>query len=67
MTRCHVSIQQPHRRYRHNEFAVNIVVDVPGIEVAAHAHREDIYIAIADAFRAARRQLQDRVELRRAS
>lgn len=72
MTRCEVVIDQPHRRHRQgNEFEVRVVIEAPGIELAvSHALREDIYIAIADAFRAARRQLiegYDRVELRRAS
>jgi ribosomal subunit interface protein len=68
MTRCHVTIGQPHHRRRHGDpFDVRVVVDVPGIEVVAHAVREDVYIAIADAFRAIRRQLQDQIGLRRES
>jgi putative sigma-54 modulation protein len=66
MTRCHVSINQPHHRRRHGDpFDVRVVVDVPGIEVVAHALRDDVYIAIADAFRAVRRQLQDQIGSRR--
>jgi ribosomal subunit interface protein len=63
---CHVCVQAPHRR-RHQGtlFHVRIDLTVPGDTVvvnrtpaADHAH-EDVYVAIRDAFDAARRQLED--------
>lgn len=64
---CQVTISQPHKRHRHGaEFCVNVVLDIPGGEIAAsHVRHEDIYVAVADAFRAARRQLTDHVDLSR--
>lgn len=62
ITKCRVNITQPHKRHRHGrEFNVSIVLEVPGDEIATtHIHHEDVYVAVADAFRAARRQLFDR-------
>src|SRR5688572_2103961 len=67
ITTCHVTISQPHKRHRHgSEFNVSIVLEVPGSEIAVtHVRHEDIYVAVADAFRAARRQLSNQVDLRR--
>ncbi len=65
---CHVTIERPHRHQRQQseQFHVSLRVEVPGAELANthHTHR-DIYVAIADAFRTARRQLQDFVDVRR--
>lgn len=67
ITSCRVVIEQPHRHsHQGNLFNVRIHVNMPGHnEVVVsrnpgedHAH-EDPYVAIRDAFRAARRQLQD--------
>jgi ribosome-associated translation inhibitor RaiA len=68
ITKCSVVIGLPHRRHRHgSDFAVNLVVEVPGAEIAVtHAGHVDIYVAIADAFRAAKRQLHDRIDARRS-
>jgi len=63
---CHVVIEAPHRRSRHGRlYGIRIDITVPGGEVVVsqqgpkdHAH-EDVYVALRDAFRAARRQLQD--------
>jgi ribosome-associated translation inhibitor RaiA len=67
ITTCRVNITQPHKRHRHgSEFNVSIVLEVPGNEIAAtHIRHEDVYVAVADAFRAARRQLSDRIDVRR--
>ncbi len=67
ITKCGVVIAQPHKRHRHGrEFHINVVMEIPGGEVVAtHIGHEDIYVAVADAFRAARRQLQDRNDVRR--
>jgi cold shock CspA family protein/ribosome-associated translation inhibitor RaiA len=69
---CRVTIEAPHKHHQTgNLFAVRIDLRYPGGEVAAtrgpsahHAH-EDVYVALRDAFKAARRQLQDRVRVQR--
>ena len=70
--RCSVVIEQPHRNQRQgNQFHIRVDIAVPDhvIEVSRDAghdpKHEDIYIAIADAFRAARRQLQDYSQIQR--
>jgi ribosome-associated translation inhibitor RaiA len=65
---CRVFVMQPHRRHRTGkDFEVHVHLAIPGDEIAAsHIHSEDIYIAVADAFRAARRQLLDRRSVRRS-
>lgn len=67
IVRCHVKIEQPHKSQRHGrEFEVHVVLEIPGNDIAVSKVRhEDIYVAIADAFRAARRQLLDQLEHRR--
>jgi ribosome-associated translation inhibitor RaiA len=69
---CATWIEQPHRSARKgNTFRVRVELAVPGETLVVsrdsgtdHAH-EDVYVAIADAFRAARRQLQDHARVRR--
>jgi cold shock CspA family protein/ribosome-associated translation inhibitor RaiA len=66
--RCHVTVEAPHRHHRQgNLFAVRIMIDVPGGQVAVthdnpqdHAH-EDAHVAVRDAFAAAVRRLEDHV------
>ena len=67
ITKCGVVIAKPHKRHRHGDgFQVSVVLEVPGVEIAVtHAMHEDVYVAVADAFRAARRQLQHHVDMRR--
>lgn len=62
-----VRLDQPHRSHRHGrEFEVHVHVEIPGQDILVrHAKSEDVYIAIADAFRAARRQLIERVDHQR--
>jgi ribosomal subunit interface protein len=63
---CHVVIEAPHRHSHHGRlYDVRVDITVPGDEIVVshqgpkdHAH-EDIYVALRDAFHAARRQLQD--------
>jgi ribosome-associated translation inhibitor RaiA len=66
--RCHVWISLPHRPRRHGAtFNVKLVLTVPGSElVVAHeqAH-SDVYLALANAFSAARRELCDHAQIRR--
>ena len=67
IVRCHVVVDQPHKHHRQGrEFEIHLVLSVPGEDIAARVRHEDVYVAIADAFRAARRQLKDQVEVRRA-
>jgi cold shock CspA family protein/ribosome-associated translation inhibitor RaiA len=72
ITSCRVLIQAPHLRQQRGQlYRVRIDLTVPGREIVVkrdpmeHAPHEDLYIAIRDAFRAARRQLQDYVRERR--
>lgn len=64
---CTVTVSQSGKRHRHgSEFCVNVVLDVPGGEItASNVSDEDVYVAIADAFRRIRRQLADHVDLQR--
>jgi cold shock CspA family protein/ribosome-associated translation inhibitor RaiA len=71
ITRCEVLVETPHRHRRQgNAFHVRVRLTVPGGEiVVSHdpgpegAH-EDAYVALRDAFLAARRQLEDHVRAR---
>jgi cold shock CspA family protein len=68
---CRVAIEAPHRHHQQgNLYTVTIDVRFAGGEAIAnrapdanHAH-EDVYVALRDAFKAARRQLQDRMRVR---
>jgi ribosomal subunit interface protein len=69
---CRVTVEAPHKhQHQGNLYSVKVDLRFPGGEVVAsrdpsahHAH-EDAYVAVRDAFKAARRQLQDRVRVRR--
>lgn len=63
---CRVVVEQDHSRHHQgNFFRVSVDVKVPGHEVAVSRNpgkndlREDPYVAVRDAFDAARRQLED--------
>jgi cold shock CspA family protein/ribosome-associated translation inhibitor RaiA len=66
IVRCHVIVEAPHQHPRQGKlFEVRIDLTVPGTEIAIgqshpadHSH-EDPYVALRDAFRAARRKVQD--------
>lgn len=66
ITSCRVVIEAPHKHQHKGQlYVVHIDITLPGKEIvvsrhpdAHHAH-EDIYVAIRDAFNAARRQLED--------
>jgi cold shock CspA family protein len=68
---CRVAIEAPHRHHQQGKlYSVRIDVRFSGGEAVAnrapdanHAH-EDVYVALRDAFKAARRQLQDRMRVR---
>jgi len=68
ITGCHVVIAQPHRHQRRGRlYTVRVDLVVPGGEIVVnrdhhldHAH-EDVFVALRDAFDAARRRLEDHV------
>lgn len=70
---CRVTIEAPHKHHRQGKlYGVKVDLHLPGGELvvsrepdAHHAH-EDVYVALRDAFDAARRRLQDYVRVRRA-
>jgi len=72
ITSCRVVLEAPHRHHHQgNVYLVRIQLSVPHRELVVdrgpaenHAH-EDVYVAVRDAFKAMRRQLEDYVrELR---
>jgi len=72
ITSCRVTVEAPHKHHQQgNLYTVRVDLHYPGGETVAnrspsahHAH-EDVYVALRDAFKAARRQLQDRLRVRR--
>ncbi len=58
---CRVVIEQPARhQQRGKEFVVHVDLKVPGGEIAVNRdHHEDVYVALRDAFDAARRKLEE--------
>ena len=65
ITSARVVVERPHRQHRHGTlFHVRVDLHVPGHEVvvsrepAEHHEHEDVYVAIRDAFDAARRLLE---------
>lgn len=71
--RCQVVIERPHQHRRQGQhYHVRVTLAVPGPDVevsrdhALDGAHEDLYVAIRDAFRAARRQLEDHARRQRA-
>lgn len=70
ITACSVVVEARHRHHHQGKlYHVRIELMVPGRQIVvhrdpaeAHAH-EDLHVAIRDAFKAARRQLQDHVRI----
>jgi ribosome-associated translation inhibitor RaiA len=70
--RCDVVVELPHQHQRHGRrYHVRVTVALPGPDVVASrepgrdgAH-EDLYVALRDAFRATRRQLEERSRIAR--
>lgn len=66
----HVVVEMPDRhKHKGGLFSIHIQITIPGEDISVsrkqddeHAH-EDIYVTIRDAFKAARRQLEDRVRI----
>jgi ribosome-associated translation inhibitor RaiA len=56
---CFVTIERPHRGHLSaSPFQIRITIGVPGTRLSvAHQSSKDAYVAIADAFRDARKQL----------
>jgi ribosomal subunit interface protein len=68
MIGCHVTVDQPHRhRHQGGQFEVRINIHLPGRgEVAVNRqHAEDVYVALRDAFDAAKRILEEHIRLQR--
>lgn len=66
ITSCRVVVEHPHQhRHQGGHFVVRLHIGVPGGEIVVnHDRSEDVYIAVRDAFDAARRQLEDHVQRR---
>ena len=64
---CHVSVERPHRHHQHGAaFEIHVVLGVPGAQIAvSHPSSTDPYVALGDAFRAARRRLLEHTEQQR--
>lgn len=61
ITSCRVVVELPHKHHQQGkQFNVRIDIGVPGSEIAVNRdHAEDVYVALRDAFDAAKRQLED--------
>ncbi|TXT24361.1 MAG: sigma 54 modulation protein/ribosomal protein S30EA [Gallionellaceae bacterium] len=61
ITSCRVVVGEPHKHQRQGkQFNVRVDIGLPGREiVATRDHDEDVYVALRDAFDAAKRQLED--------
>lgn len=61
ITGCHVTLEVPHKhKHQGKDCTVRIDVRVPGGELVVNRdHHEDMYVALRDAFDAAKRQLED--------
>ena len=59
--RCRVVLESPHRHQHQGKlYNLNIYMTVPGTElIVTREPHEDLYVAIRDSFRAARRKLED--------
>jgi thioredoxin reductase len=71
---CKIAVEAPHRHQRKGRhYRVRIDLTVPGKELVVGHHpqlspaHEDLAVALRDAFRAARRELQDHARTRRGS
>lgn len=74
ITSCRVVVETPHHhQQRGRTFRVSIELHVPGSQIEVNqmaqgsAEHRDVYIAIRDAFAAARRQLQDYARILRGN
>jgi ribosomal subunit interface protein len=69
ITSCHVTVEEEARHQSQGRlFKVRIDLHVPGHEFAVNRdHDEDVYVALRDAFDAAKRALEDDVRPRRGA
>ncbi len=67
ITSCRVVVESPHKHHHQGRhYVVRLDITVPGNEIVVnHEHDEDAYIALRDAFAAAKRQLEDYARIRR--
>jgi ribosomal subunit interface protein len=58
---CRVVVEMPHKHHQQGKnYTVRIDIGVPGSEIVVNRdHAEDVYVALRDAFDAAKRQLED--------
>ncbi|HEU0188950.1 MAG TPA: ribosome-associated translation inhibitor RaiA [Gallionella sp.] len=58
---CRVVVEVPHKHHNQGkQFNVRIDIGVPGSEIVVNRdHAEDVYVALRDAFDAAKRRLED--------
>lgn len=58
---CRVVVEMPHKHHHQGkQYNVRIDIGVPGNEIVVNRdHSEDVYVALRDAFDAAKRQLED--------
>ncbi len=67
ITSCRVVVEAPHKHsHQGRQFVVRLDITVPGNEIVVnHEHDEDVYVALRDAFDAAKRRLEDYARIRR--
>lgn len=67
ITSCRVVVEAPHKHHHQGRhFVVRLDITVPGDEiVVSHEHDEDVYVALRDAFGAAKRRLEAYARMRR--
>lgn len=58
---CRIVVEQPHKHHHQGRvFDAHVDITVPGGELVVNrATHEDVYVAVRDAFDAAKRQLED--------
>jgi ribosomal subunit interface protein len=61
ITSCRVVVDEPHKHHHQGkQFGVRIDIGVPGNEIVVnHHHDGDVYVALRDAFAAAKRQVEE--------
>lgn len=67
ITSCRIVTEAPHKHHHQGrQYVVRLDITVPGREIVInHDHDEDVYVALRDAFEAAKRQLEDYARIRR--
>jgi ribosomal subunit interface protein len=61
---CRVVVEVPHKHHQQGkQFNVRIDIGVPGSEIVVNRdHADDVYVALRDAFDAAKRQLEEHAQ-----